>query len=62
MDASQEDVFDAVAKEAVDSTLDGYNATIFAYGQTGACGARSAVASNTAKMGAVLPPFLRGSC
>ncbi|RYE83751.1 MAG: hypothetical protein EOO65_03435, partial [Methanosarcinales archaeon] len=34
-DCKQEDVFDAVAKDAVDSVLEGYNATIFAYGQTG---------------------------
>jgi len=36
MDATQDDVFDAVAREAVDSALDGFNSTIFAYGQTGA--------------------------
>ena len=35
MGAKQDDVFDQVAKDAVDSALDGYNATIFAYGQTG---------------------------
>ena len=28
-------MFDSVAKEVVDSCLDGYNGTIFAYGQTG---------------------------
>lgn len=28
-------MFDDIAKEVVDSTLDGYNGTIFAYGQTG---------------------------
>lgn len=31
----QEQVFDSVAKEVIDSCLDGYNGTIFAYGQTG---------------------------
>eukprot|EP00940_MAST-03C_sp_MAST-3C-sp2_P001171 g1171.t1 len=35
MDASQEDVFESVAKDPVMSAIDGYNATIFAYGQTG---------------------------
>ncbi len=35
MDARQEDVFDAVARDAVDSALGGFNATVFAYGQTG---------------------------
>jgi kinesin family protein 6/9 len=35
MDATQEDVFNVVAKSSVDSVLEGYNATIFAYGQTG---------------------------
>jgi Cdc6-like AAA superfamily ATPase len=33
--SKQDDVFEAVAKDAVDNALDGYNATIFAYGQTG---------------------------
>lgn len=35
MDASQERIFQDVAKEVVDSTFNGYNGTIFAYGQTG---------------------------
>ncbi|OMJ82170.1 hypothetical protein SteCoe_17189 [Stentor coeruleus] len=35
MTAKQEQVFDLVAKEVVDSVLEGYNGTIFAYGQTG---------------------------
>ncbi len=33
-DATQEEVFDIVAKKVVDSFLVGYNGTIFAYGQT----------------------------
>ncbi len=33
--ASQEDVFDTVARPVIESCLDGYNGTIFAYGQTG---------------------------
>lgn len=32
--ASQEEVFDAIAKNMIDSFLEGYNGTIFAYGQT----------------------------
>ena len=32
---TQEDVFNAVAKDAVDSALAGFNSTVFAYGQTG---------------------------
>ena len=32
---SQEEVFDVAAKPAVNSILEGYNSTIFAYGQTG---------------------------
>ncbi|KNE54260.1 hypothetical protein AMAG_00252 [Allomyces macrogynus ATCC 38327] len=32
---TQEEIFDHVAKEAVQSVMDGFNATIFAYGQTG---------------------------
>ncbi|KXS18436.1 kinesin-domain-containing protein, partial [Gonapodya prolifera JEL478] len=34
-DASQEEVFDVVAKPVVQSVLEGYNGTVFAYGQTG---------------------------
>jgi hypothetical protein len=33
---NQEKVFDTTARHVVDSALQGYNATIFAYGQTGA--------------------------
>jgi kinesin family protein 6/9 len=35
MSARQEKIFDKVAKDVIDSALDGYNGTIFAYGQTG---------------------------
>ena len=35
MKASQEEVFDGVAVEAVNSAMAGFNSTIFAYGQTG---------------------------
>lgn len=35
MGATQDQVFDRVAAEATQSVLDGYNATVFAYGQTG---------------------------
>jgi len=35
MDATQDDIFNVVAKNQVDSVLEGYNGTIFAYGQTG---------------------------
>ena len=34
--ASQEDVYSSCARELVTRVLDGYNATILAYGQTGA--------------------------
>ena len=33
--ASQEEIFEGVAKPVIDNCLDGYNGTIFAYGQTG---------------------------
>ena len=33
--SSQEDIYRTTAKTIVDSTLEGYNGTIFAYGQTG---------------------------
>lgn len=33
--SSQKKVFDNTARDVVDSALQGYNATIFAYGQTG---------------------------
>jgi kinesin family protein 6/9 len=32
---NQDQIFNDVAKEVIDSTIDGYNGTIFAYGQTG---------------------------
>ena len=35
MDTKQEKVFDKVAKDVVDSALEGFNGTVFAYGQTG---------------------------
>uniref|UniRef100_A0A7N9AMN7 Kinesin family member 15 n=1 Tax=Mastacembelus armatus TaxID=205130 RepID=A0A7N9AMN7_9TELE len=35
MDTSQESVFNSVAKNIVESCMNGYNGTIFAYGQTG---------------------------
>ncbi|MCJ8731080.1 hypothetical protein PDJAM_G00191800 [Pangasius djambal] len=35
MDTSQESVFSCVAKNIVESCMNGYNGTIFAYGQTG---------------------------
>jgi hypothetical protein len=34
---SQSDVYEATTKNLLDSVLDGYNATVFAYGATG-CG------------------------
>lgn len=34
---TQEDVYEATTKPLLDSVLDGYNATVFAYGATG-CG------------------------
>jgi len=33
--ATQELVFDVVGKEAVENVLEGFNSTLFAYGQTG---------------------------
>ena len=36
--ASQKKVFETTARGVVDSALQGYNATIFAYGQTGTGG------------------------
>lgn len=35
MDSTQEHVYESTAKSAVCSVLEGYNATILAYGQTG---------------------------
>ncbi|XP_043921457.1 kinesin-like protein KIF15 [Protopterus annectens] len=35
VDTNQEDVFSAVAKNIIESCVNGYNGTIFAYGQTG---------------------------
>jgi len=38
--ASQEIVFDALGRDILDNAFQGYNACIFAYGQTGMCRAR----------------------
>ena len=35
VDSQQEDVYNITAKQAVQSVLEGYNSTIFCYGQTG---------------------------
>ncbi|EKX47236.1 hypothetical protein GUITHDRAFT_69951 [Guillardia theta CCMP2712] len=35
-DATQEEVFHVVMKDSVDSVLNGFNATVLAYGQSGA--------------------------
>ena len=32
METTQQEIFDKIAKEVIDSALDGYNGTIFAYG------------------------------
>jgi len=34
MDATNKDVFDSVVKPIVDATVNGFNGTVFAYGQT----------------------------
>ena len=34
--ANQEEIFDKCARPVVDAVLEGYNGTLFAYGQTGA--------------------------
>ena len=34
-DATQEEVYDATVRNSVSAVLEGYNATVFAYGQTG---------------------------
>jgi len=38
--ASQEIVFDALGRDILDNAFQGYNACIFAYGQTGMCRGR----------------------
>ena len=35
MTVKQEEIFNEVAKDVIDSTIDSYDGTIFAYGQTG---------------------------
>lgn len=35
METKQEDIFEHIAKDVINSALEGYNGTIFAYGQTG---------------------------
>lgn len=36
MDSMQQDIFDYSIRSTVDDILNGYNGTVFAYGQTGA--------------------------
>lgn len=35
MQTTQQEIFDKIAKDVIDSAIEGYNGTIFAYGQTG---------------------------
>ena len=53
MDSTQRQVYDEVAFPIVDSIFQGYNGTVFAYGQTG-CG------KTYTMMGVVSDPDLRG--
>ena len=53
MDTTQRDIYDQVAFPIVDSIFQGYNGTIFAYGQTG-CG------KTFTMMGIVNDPELKG--
>lgn len=55
MTASQEEVFDRVAKESVLSALDGYNSTVFAYGQTGSGKTYSITGGNTYAERGIIP-------
>ncbi|ORY34049.1 kinesin motor domain-domain-containing protein [Naematelia encephala] len=50
MDATQEMVFERTAKPLLDGVLDGYNATVFAYGATG-CGKTHTISGNEADPG-----------
>lgn len=58
--ASQEEIFEAVGKPAVDNSLEGYNSTIFAYGQTSAGKSFSSIGDHsfTYKNRGLLPRIL----
>lgn len=58
--ASQEEIFDSVGKPAVGNALDGYNSTIFAYGQTSAGKSFSSIGDHsfTYKNRGLLPRIL----
>jgi hypothetical protein len=54
-DCRQRDVYDETAHPLIEQVLEGYNGTIFAYGQTG-CG------KSFTMMGLHDPPEMRGAC
>ncbi|EFO63107.1 Kinesin-9 [Giardia lamblia P15] len=58
--ASQEEIFDSVGRPAVGNALDGYNSTIFAYGQTSAGKSFSSIGDHsfTYKNRGLLPRIL----
>ena len=49
---TQEEVFEATTKDLLDSVLDGYNATVFAYGATG-CGKTHTITGTTQEPGII---------
>ncbi|KAG0639910.1 P-loop containing nucleoside triphosphate hydrolase protein [Tuber brumale] len=50
--ATQEDVYEATTKSLLDSVLDGYNATVFAYGATG-CGKTHTISGTPQRPGII---------
>ena len=54
-DSTTEDVFDKVAKDLVNSVLDGINGTIFAYGQTSSGKTFTMTGDSDAKFPGLLP-------
>lgn len=58
--ASQEEIFDSIGKPAVGNALDGYNSTVFAYGQTSAGKSFSSIGDHsfTYKNRGLLPRIL----
>lgn len=58
-DSSQLMVYETTAKAVVDSSLEGYNATIFAYGQTGTGKTFTMEGFNNAEERGIIPRWVR---
>jgi len=61
MDSTQKQVYDCAAKPIIDSVLDGFNGTIFAYGQTSSGKTHTMTGSNleNVELQGIIPRMVR---